>query len=365
MIVALALASALSLPVKVDGEGYLRFVREGRIVYATSATLAIQGGVLGSRGLPLTPAVRVPAQATKLEVDLAGNISADVPDGRKPCGQIVLARFDTKLAEDNGFLVTMGRARIGNPGEGLFGVIRTTITGSGIQTQGPEYVGQPSIVVRKVTEIEGDVVTLGDIGTITAEPATKATLEELAFCSTPSIGIDMAVTASRIEAIAKRAGIEVRVEVEPPSIVRRKSQTIKQEDFVAVAIKAARASIGFEVPMTCLDQPQGDFRAPLGQFELRAEDVTTSGMQMTVIVGVFIEGRRVNSRNVMLKLDASAQIKAGAIVKIVMKSSGVTVEVPGKTRTGGMVGQSVTVVTDTGSVLTGIVLSANTVEVKI
>ncbi|MFI5385209.1 MAG: hypothetical protein ACHQ50_03720 [Fimbriimonadales bacterium] len=362
MILALAFATTLTLPARVDGQGYMRFVREGRIVYAGSATLTVDSGLLGSKGLPLTPAIRIPGSTIRIEADLSGNIVAVAPSGRTACGQLVLARFETRPVGDHGFFVSTTRASLGNPGEGLFGVIRTA--GESSTTQGHQTTGI-TITVQPLTEVTADDVMLADIATVAADAQTKQALGGIIFCPAPSIGVDMPVTVSRIQALAKRAGIEAEVHVPPGAVVRRKAQTIKQEDFVATAIKAAQENLGAEVPMTCLDLQQVDFKAPLGRVELRSESVTTSGMNITVMVGVFVEDKRVNSRNVNLKPDASAQVQAGAPVKILMKSAGVTVEVPGRTRTGGMVGQTITVVTDTGSVLTGVIVATDKVVVKL
>src|SRR5579871_6059768 len=125
LCLGLALATTPGLTVRVDGEGYLRFVREGRIVYATSASLTCQNSVLGSKGLPLVPAIRIPANAIRLDVDLSGNVVASTNLGKTACGQIVLARFSTPLASESGFLISTTRASLGNPGDGMFGVIRS------------------------------------------------------------------------------------------------------------------------------------------------------------------------------------------------------------------------------------------------
>jgi hypothetical protein len=363
LLTALTLAPTLTLPVRVDGEGYLRFIRDGRIVYATSATLTVEGGLLGSKGLSLTPAVRVPTSAVKLAVDLAGNIVAQAPSGNNLCGRLVLAQFPAKPVEDKGFLISTVRASIGSPGEGTFGVIRSSNSAPAQDNPAPTTTSGTSIVVQPISEVSSDTVTLKDIATVRGDPQTKQLIEHISLGSAPPIGIDMPVTTYRIQALAKRAGITATIQVPPGAILRRQAQTIKQDDFVAAAIKAAQQQIGAEIPMTSADQ-QGDFKAPFGQVELRPESVSTSGSNMTVTVGIFVDGKQINSRFVNLKVDASARVQSGASVKVVMKSAGISVEIPGKTRTGGMLGQTVTVVTETGSVLTGIVVGPDRVEVK-
>lgn len=356
LALAFALAPSLALPVHVDGEGYLRFVRDGRIVYSATATLAPKDGVLSSKGLPLIPAVRIPANATELKIDLGGNITAVSGSGQSICGRLVLAKFDGAPILDRGFYVAAGRATIGNPGEGLFGVIRTT----GSAAQGTLAV----VIVRPISEVDGAEIKLGDVASVEADAQTKAALESLVIGPAPVVGLDFALNAVRIHSIAKRVGIETQVQVPIKAIVRRRAQALKQADFVATAIKAAQLRIGADIQMTC-DDPSIDFLAPEGKTELKAESVTTSGTHASVEVAVYVDGKKINSRIVSLKADASGQIQAGSVVKIVMKSAGLSVEVPGKARTGAMVGQQITVTTDTGGILSGIVVGPGRVEVKI
>lgn len=368
LISSLALATTVSLPLRVDGEGYLRFIRDGRIVYATSAALVVDSGQLVFKGLPLTPSVRVAGTVVRLEVDLSGTIVAVTPKGRSSCGRIVLAKFDTPPTEDRGFLVSLTRATLGSPGEGLFGVIRSanaTAAAPPVTVMPAIPSGAATVTVRKLCEVEAASVTLGDIASIDADPATKSAMAAIEYCNTPPVGIDMPVTASRIKALLKRAGLDAQIDVPAGAVLRRKSQVVTQDQFTAVAVKAAQQSLGFEVPLASTDN-QPDFKAPTGQIELKSEGVASSGASLTVTVGVYVDGKRVNSRSVVLKADSKGQIKAGAAVKILMKSSGITVEVPGIARTGGMIGQTVTVVvTQTGSVLSGVVIGVDKVEVKL
>lgn len=355
LLSALAIGFAgQALSLRVEGPGYLRFVRDGRIVYATSATLTAKGGILVANDLPITPSVRIPADSTSITVDAEGNVLA----AKTPCGRLILARFDNPPIQEKGFYVSAGRAAIGYPGTRGFGRIVSQAKSA------PPAVSRDSatIVVRQTTEVETPAVTLGQIADIQGQG--KAAAEALVYGSAPTVGIDMPITAPRIRAILLRAGIDAEITVPKSALVRRKCQAIPQSEFVAAAIKAGQAKLGAELPMSCSDA-QADFKAPLGTTELRSEAVIASGTTLAVTIAVYVDGKPVNSRTVNLRIDASAQVRAGTAVKIVMKSAGLSVEVAGRTRTAGLIGQTVTVVTETGSVLTGTVIGADRVEVKI
>ena len=147
--------------------------------------------------------------------------------------------------------------------------------------------------------------------------------------------------------------------------MRRKAQVIGKDAFIQAATAAAQTKLSADIPLSCIDN-YGDFAAPFGEVELRPEEINTSTSQVSVTLGIYVAGKRINSRTVNLRPDVTAaRIAAGTPVKVVMKSSGVTVEVGGKARTGGFLGQTITVVTDTGSTLEGRVIGPDRVEVKI
>ena len=78
-IIAIAISVYAALtPVKVhvDGAGYMRFVRDGRVVYAKTATFVSIDGSLGSEGAKLLPEIPVPTTAPTITVDLQGNVDA-------------------------------------------------------------------------------------------------------------------------------------------------------------------------------------------------------------------------------------------------------------------------------------------------
>src|SRR5215469_13764830 len=83
-----------NLKVKIDGDGYMRFIRDWRAVYSKQASLQIEDGKLtDSAGDTLLPSISVSATARKIEIDLNGNIFATYGGERTKAGQIILAQF--------------------------------------------------------------------------------------------------------------------------------------------------------------------------------------------------------------------------------------------------------------------------------
>src|SRR5271154_7165920 len=91
-IIALAFSVYTALtPVKVhvDGTGYMRFIRDGRVVYAKIATFVNIDGELGSEGAKLLPGITIPAGTETIKIDLQGNVEA----GPNHLGRLVIAVF--------------------------------------------------------------------------------------------------------------------------------------------------------------------------------------------------------------------------------------------------------------------------------
>jgi hypothetical protein len=99
LLCGLLVAGPAPLKVRVDGEGYLRFAREGRVVYASSATLSVaDGSLVGAEGATVMPSILVPTDATAIAVDLEGNVSCKRGPDAFPLGRLVLAVFPKGIA---------------------------------------------------------------------------------------------------------------------------------------------------------------------------------------------------------------------------------------------------------------------------
>jgi hypothetical protein len=105
----------------------------------------------------------------------------------------------------------------------------------------------------------------------------------------------------------------------------------------------------------------------MGELSLEAGKPSKTNSGFSVLVSVSVNGKRVNSRQIQLEIEggSSISVAAGAPVKIYLRSSGATIEISGRARTAGFVGQQITVTSSTGSVHQATVLSATEVEVKL
>lgn len=393
------LAQGGGLDIRVDGEGYLRFVSEGKVVYAKSASLIINNGRLGvDSGAKLVPAIEA-TSLRNLTVDLEGNVK----QGSMPVGRIVLALFDAELqAKDaGGFYTSSSRPRLGDPGDGSNGVIRLAGSNNGTTTS-PMKAGGPvkdhssvkqdqvltqtktlaslamdtpkvadsgsiEITVPDSIEADGSSFTLGEIASIRAPLALSKKLNDIVIGDTPPLGIDRIIERTKIISKIKYAGIDTdAISLIGPDKVRvtRKGQKIVQQQFVEAAIRGAQVK-GYSVGLESV-APGPDIVAPLGDLQLVCESITGSNGEITATIGIYVDGKRFNSRSIKLKTTgAASNLKAGAIVKVRVVSHNVRIESSAKVV---KVDQSTGLVTvqvvDTGATLTGTMSPDGILEVQ-
>jgi len=406
MIASLVACLVLSAPVaeiKVQGEGFLRFAREGRIVYAKSSKLAVQGGKLtSSSGEPMMPAINLPNDTAKIEVTLEGAVTAVLPNKQKVSGgQIVLAQFanENELLPDGAFLVAQNRPKLVSPGDGTAGVIRAVGTEPAIspdrsvaninnvktetkvqpapkQTKAEKpataYTGTPIIVFHADNEVAEDNYTIGDVASVKADSATQKLISSISLGRTPVIGITNKISRAMVVCALNRVNIkkdDVTIEMPAVVTVRRPSQALTSNDFNEAAIAYAKKQVPDKV--TFEGHPNGpDYIAPLGKAELRGESISISNGTAEVSVGIYVDGKRRNSRTVSLDArgadgDTLQKIQSGTRVKIIVRSGGASITIYGKTKSAAFVGQTVEAVTDDRTSHIGILTDSATVEVKI
>jgi len=370
-------AAITPVNVRVDGDGYLRLMRDGRAVYAKLATLtALPDGRLGTTaGDPVLPSITVPAGASALRVDLEGNVSA----GAGPIGRLVLAIFpaNSALSEKGGVLLATDRPKLGNPGEGPNGVIRTdagSIASNGsapIKTAAPVAVtGKVRITANASAEVAGDVVKLGDIATIEAAEPLRSTLAQVDLGEAPAFGLRRVFDRLRISTRLRSAGVapdSIELIVPTAINVTRQGQSIPQSAFIETALKTVALS-GIEYTS---DDVAPEFKAPLGEVRLVSEGVAgLNTAACSVKIAVFVDGKRINSRTIKLTATVlPASIKSGESVKVRFLAGGAVIELTGIARSAGKIGDQISVeVRPEGadkSVHLARVIGAGVVEVKL
>jgi hypothetical protein len=379
-ILLIAQATAPTLHVRVDGEGYLRFVDQGRVVYAREADLTVrQGQIVHASGAALIPAV--PCHAPTFTVDLEGNIVA----GSTHIGKLVLALFEGETPQPNGaYLTATGRPKLGNPGEGLAGVIRTGEHSASTTTTAPQQAAPPReesrVEVRPANNtpvpeghvrihVRGNVVvsdnqtTLADIAEITGG---NPDLGLVVITATPPIGVNRTLDVNYLKARVRPA-VPAETEIEWAGAnqvqIAREAQTISVEKILEVAHAAATGQTGataFQNPLNLAPMV-----APLGELTVIAERVSVSGTRITVQVAAMVDGRRAATRNVILTITSPVtSLRTGQAVTVRVVRNALIIELRGTVRQISPATNSVTVQTETGATLTGTLAADGAVEVK-
>jgi len=404
---ALAGGPAPIVNVRVDGDGYLRFVRDGKMVYAKTAKLTvIDGRIAHVSGAMLVPAINLPEGLT-----FTVNLEGLVESGSTPYGQMVLALFPSALAvvDKDGLSASTLRPTLGNPGEGANGVIRL-VTGTATVTKAtstnptlkretapdvPELTGAQSkvggtaphpttpvntktssqtgigsgirVTVPDRIEVDTESFSLGQIATISGTENDKEQIGRIELGDTPPLGVDRIVDRNRITYRLKAAGIDPdKISLIGPDKVHvtRKGQKVAHRQFVESAIAGAQAK-GNSGTLEALT-PGPEMTVPVGKLELVCESVTGTGQETNVLVGVYVEGKRFNSRSIKLKQTGMVGIlKAGTIVSVRVISHAVSVEAKGKVvKVDQSTGQVTVQMVETGATLVGTLTANGTVEVK-
>lgn len=366
MILALTYTMVAPASYSIEGDGWFRFRREGRAVYAKKAELVVREGRLETiNGLPLWPEVAVPTPDFEIATD--GTVQCN---GAKT-GTVLLAYFQAppSLASD-GLASSPERPHMDGvrtesrilPDHGRPSVsVRTT--DEGLSAPQPAPIEPPAgITLKPTAEVGGRVVTLQDVSA-TLLPANLAGLE---VSSAPMIGARLALDSSRIEAKIRAsgimpkewAGLGTRLTVQ----VTRASSSVPHDKLVQEAIRClAPQTTGDWI---AADQP-GDFHAPIGTLETKAERSSVSGNTATVVVAVYVDGVRYNSRTVRLQRKPLPNMPArGAVVTLRVIAGSVVVESRGTVTAVDPILGEVTLKLDTGAIVTGHMVADGSVEVR-
>lgn len=391
-------ATTPPLTVRVDGPGMLRFELDGRAAYAKSASLVVEGGEVRFHGHSLLPSISAPDGVSSLSTTLEGEIFASIGGRKVDLGRLVLAVFasESSLKPQGDLLIAETRPSLMEPGDGTAGVIRqdsaSTPASNAVPpikaivatpaTTKPQAIasyharptkatsmapGKAKLTFKILSELPSDKITLGDIADIDAEASLAAELRDVSLGISPAFGVYRALDKATIISGLRQQGFDLGdLEIVWPTRVRvhRQSQLISGQKFLDAAIASALA----KAPKAnfTVDQAPLDLAAPVGDAEISVERCELSKDGATVRLNIAISGEKFATRTLILHAEGGlAAIPIGAPVKIVLKCGGAIVEIEGKTKTSALPGQSITVVTETGSIHTGIAVSADRVEVNL
>lgn len=418
LISALAVADLATAPIRVEGDGYLRFAREGETVYAKKATLTVKAGKLAAVGGPtVLPAMLVEGQPDTIQVDEKGHVIVYYGSHPQVLGRLALTKFpdDIRPVESRGFLMAYGSGVLGDPAEGGFGKIvpdeekmegTASVrlieekTGSAGDSEPPKKEGTAEIKVYAPDEdaqglesnsaslykpdlaflqaggirvvlpekatVDGRSIFIGAVATVYANAELSPTVSAVDVGTAPVMGVPKIIDADRVKISLIRAGFDAKkIEVVGSSQceVSLKGQTITHVDFLKVAIEAAKERFGdFDAES---NEPGVDLEAPEGTVQIIAENVIRSGNVITVRVVAYVDGKRINSRTLKIyNASVPVHLRVGSAVKVLVKSNDVSVETTGKVKKIDGITGDITVELDSGITLVGQVNKQGFVEVS-
>ncbi len=348
MIFAAMILAPAVLTARVEGDGFLRFLREGEVVYQKEARLvAVDGRLAHELGPPVTPAITVVGSPSSLTVDPEGRVMAD---GRQ-IGRLAVALFGTDLRpiERDGWLLAADRPKVVYPGSPGAGVIAS-------ENAVAPPMPRPEAVVAGEILVNGPRISLAEVLGIDSDAAAKVDLGPAA-----APGATRQISRSAIQSQIRSLGLSASA---PESVrVVTRHQAVPHERFVQDAVK--------KLTETCLvgqisTSAEPDMLAPVGELELRVSSLRMTGRTATIEVEVWVDKVKFNARSIKFETTSSTDaFKSGQQVRVILRAAGATVEVQARIRSIDRERGLITVATDSGAVLTGTPTPFGAIEVTV
>ena len=377
-----------TLSIKVDGEGYFRFVFGNKVAYARQVRLIVSNGKLSAAdGSSLLPAVLVPEQATKLTVSLDGKISGTIFGREKQLGSIVLAMFTGMPSFKPIGLLSLSATKttVASPGEGLAGVIRPIVKpqnndSNPLNLQSKPYgfppngynasnknVAKSEVKVKFTSEVNTEVLTLGDVADISGDSQLVEKLKNIDLGKSPILGTKKNLSTLLVKALISSQGVDMRqisLTVPTGAVVERKAQRISPEEIATAVQEAFKKKLNVDTilePKSKINSmmvPPGTVSFEVSNTQLNPSDISTT-------VDISVDGKLANSLHLRYDITQLPQIKRGDVVRLRLISNTAKVEVNAKAKGTAFLGQSVTVETDNGTIHTGRLIGPSIVEVNL
>ena len=377
-----------TLSIKVDGEGYFRFVLGNKVAYARQVRLIVSNGKLSAAdGSSLLPSVLIPEQATKLSVSLDGKISGTIFGIEKQLGSIVLAMFTGMPSFKPVGLLSLSatKATVAAPGEGLAGVIRPIVKPQNndsnpltLQTKpygfppngynaSTKILAKSEVKVKFTSEVNTEVLTLGDVADISGDSQLVEKLKSVDLGKSPILGTKKNLSTLLVKALISSQGVDMRqvsLTVPTGAVVERKAQRISPEEIAIAVQEAFKKKLNVDTilePKSKINSmmvPPGTVSFEVSNTQLNPSDISTT-------VDISVDGKLANSLHLRYDITQLPQIKRGDVVRLRLISNTAKVEVNAKAKGTAFLGQSVTVETDNGTIHTGRLIGPSIVEVNL
>lgn len=389
---------ASSTPVlEVDGEGYLRLVREGRVVFARRTKLASVSGKLGTPdGATFLPSISFSGDISGIEVDLQGNVRAS----GIAIGRLLIAIFEPgQRVQPNGeFFTAQDRPKLVNPGDDLAGVLRMKGPASKpeekpvikstpksepkapavkLETAAPKEAeelvvpeappGGIGIALRARTVLDTPQFHLAQLGKVSGNQQLASKARGIILGDTPPVGQERRFDYARILTKLRAVGVDPRlVRINMPEMIRvsRAGQTLGDDQFMEAAKLAIEEQFG-TLGSLILRQTQPAIQVPMGELKLVVDDLDALTNGYRVGISVYVAGNKVTRRVVTVdRVGGPAPVRAGQTVRVRIVAGAVSLETSGRATKGSRNGEPVEIVTADGVKLTGVVVAPGVVEVR-
>ena len=377
-----------TLSIKVDGEGYFRFVLGNKVAYARQVRLIVSNGKLSAAdGSSLLPSVFIPEQATKLSVSLDGKISGTIFGREKQLGSRVLAMFTGMPSFKPVGLLSLSatKATVAAPGEGLAGVIRPIVKPQNndsntltLQTKpygfppngynaSTKILAKSEVKVKFTSEVNTEVLTLGDVADISGDSQLVEKLKNVDLGKSPILGTKKSLSTLLVKALISSQGVDMRqvsLTVPTGAVVERKAQRISPEEIAIAVQEAFKKKLNVDTIL----EPKGKINSmmvPPGTVSFEVSNTQLNPSDISTTVDISVDGKLANSLHLRYDITQLPQIKRGDVVRLRLISNTAKVEVNAKAKGTAFLGQSVTVETDNGTIHTGRLIGPSIVEVNL
>lgn len=383
-MIALLLVSLPTVPtLSVEGAGYLRFLREGRVVYARSAAIMVVQGRLAHRsGARLMPEIMVGEGAT-WEITADGTIRV----GGRNAGRIVLALFagaEPTIGPD-GLGTATDRAALAAPGTQDAGTLKwirpaapapapaaspapsqqSLPTPSKVVASEIAAPSRTRLEVRAEIEINAEQIKIGDL--VTNAPAAWA---DLVVDPAPPLGMTRKIDRIRIESRLRRTGVDPRTAIEwagsTEISIRRASQTISAEQIEQFALQTLNDRFATTLRFNSLQNTPQPMTVPPGTVDMIPGEARASGNTMSLPIEIRVNGVRHNSRTLNFRTESLIKLPTvGSTVSVFSKIGGIRIENTGRVvRVEPGTLRVEVILNGSDERVAGILVRENTIEVK-